>query len=370
MTTEPPRRKPLAFRLSEPERDEAVFADPGDEISRARSPRSIDDLSMVTIEPDDAIEREALDSLDPGPANPRKRRFSFAKLFFAALGVLVSLAIGLALDSLIRDLFARAEWLGWVALAVSALLLLGALGVVVREAVALSRLAAVDRERKEGLAAFEADSAQDARKVVDGLVSFLSAKPETAEGRARLEALKDEVIDGRDMIALAERELLLPLDRRARGLVMASAKRVSVVTAVSPKALVDVAFVLFETVRLIRRMSELYGARPGTIGLIRLTRDVLAHLAVTGSISVGDSLVQQVVGHGLAAKLSARLGEGVVNGLLTTRVGLAAMDLCRPLPFLRVKRPSIGDFLSDLTASVGERKALAKVRPEEDRPGR
>ncbi|HET7410238.1 MAG TPA: TIGR01620 family protein, partial [Paracoccaceae bacterium] len=142
------------------------------------------------------------------------------------------------------------------------------------------------------------------------------------------------------------------------------------VTAVSPRAVVDLAFVLFETVRLIRRMSELYGARPGTIGLVRLTRDVLAHLAVTGSISIGDSLVQQVVGHGIAAKLSARLGEGVVNGLLTARVGLAAMDLCRPLPFLRVKRPSIGDFLGDLTASAGERKALPRVRPEEDGSGR
>ena len=108
------------------------------------------------------------------------------------------------------------------------------------------------------------------------------------------------------------------------------------VTAVSPKALVDVAYVLFETVKLIRRMSELYGARPGTLGLIRLTRDVVAHLAVTGSIGIGDGA--RPAGCSATAsprRLSARLGEGVVNGLLTARVGLAAMDLCRPLPFLR-----------------------------------
>ncbi|MGO8315977.1 DUF697 domain-containing protein, partial [Rhizobium ruizarguesonis] len=57
------------------------------------------------------------------------------------------------------------------------------------------------------------------------------------------------------------------------------------------------------------------------------------HLAVTGSIAVGDSLVKQVLGHGLASKLSARLGEGVINGLMTARIGIAAMDLCRPLAF-------------------------------------
>jgi putative membrane protein len=104
-------------------------------------------------------------------------------------------------------------------------------------------------------------------------------------------------------------------------------------------------------------MAELYGGRPGKIGMLRLMRDVIAHLAVTGSIAMGDSLVQQVLGHGLASKLSARLGEGVINGLMTARIGIAAMDLCRPMPFRALKRPGIGDFIGDLTpgTSAGRR---------------
>lgn len=345
--TDPPRR-PAAFRVDELARRNPSLAVPtAAEAEPARTPRALPDLARLSVEPDDAIEAEDA-GLQPLP-KPR-RRFPFAGLFFGALGALVSIAIGFAIDGLVRDLFTRADWLGWTALGFALLLALAAFGILVRETAGLMRLAAVDRERKAALKAFETDSETDARQVVAGLVALLADKPGTTEGRARLAAARDDVIDGRDQIILAERELLVPLDVLGRALVLASAKRVSVVTAVSPKAIVDVGFVLFESVRLIRLVAELYGARPGTIGLIKLTRDVVGHLAVTGTIAIGDDVIGQVVGHGLAARLSTRLGEGVVNGLLTARIGLAAMDLCRPMPFIAARRPKIGDFMSDLTA--------------------
>jgi hypothetical protein len=88
------------------------------------------------------------------------------------------------------------------------------------------------------------------------------------------------------------------------------ARRVSVVTAISPRALVDVLFVLTEILRLIRRLSTLYGGRPGVIGFISLTRRAIGHLAITGGMAAGESMIQQVLGHGIAARISARLGEG------------------------------------------------------------
>ncbi|MBB3935216.1 YcjF family protein [Aureimonas phyllosphaerae] len=342
-----PSRRPSAFPVDPPL--------PQPPIATARAPRSISDLARVQIEPDEALEAEAAARLDAEPATRRRRTFSFGKLAMGALGALASLAFGLAIDSFVRDLFQRSDWLGWTALGLAVLLLVGLLGVVGREALGIMRLNDVERERSEGRRAFETDSAKDAQAVVAKLTKLVSARPETAAGRERLHASRDDVIDGRNLITLAERELLLPLDARARALVLASSKRVSVVTAVSPRAFMDLAFVLFETVRLIRSVSSLYGARPGAIGLVRLVRDVLAHLAVTGSIAVGDGIVGQVVGHGLAARLSAKLGEGLVNGLLTARIGIAAMDLCRPLPFLSVQRPRIGDFLNELKPMGGEK---------------
>jgi len=42
------------------------------------------------------------------------------------------------------------------------------------------------------------------------------------------------------------------------------------------------------------------------------------------------------------------LGEGVLNGLLTARLGLAAIDVTRPLPFAALPRPALGDLAKDL----------------------
>ena len=65
-----------------------------------------------------------------------------------------------------------------------------------------------------------------------------------------MQAHLSEIIDGADLIRLAERELMAPLDREARQLVSNAAKRVSIVTAVSPRAAIDIFFVLITALGL------------------------------------------------------------------------------------------------------------------------
>ena len=47
----------------------------------------------------------------------------------------------------------------------------------------------------------------------------------------------------------------------------------------------------------------------------------------------------------ILARLSKRFGEGVMNGALTARVGVAAMDVCRPLPFAALPRPKVSNLI-------------------------
>jgi putative membrane protein len=355
-------RKPAAFRL-EPDQEHAKhgMATADRTPDAARKPRAPANVAAAVVVPDavDVFSEPETASGEPPPATAPNRHARLGVVFLGALGSLVSLAVGLWTDRLIRDLYARAEWLGWLAAALATVAALALVVILVREAMALSRLAAVEKIRNRAADAFRRDDPKAARMVVDDLASLLAAKPETAAGRQALHDLRDDIIDGGDLLRLAESEVLGPLDSRAKLMILDAAKRVSLVTAVSPRALVDVAYVVFEAGRLVRRLSELYGGRPGTLGFFRLARSVLAHMAVTGSIAFGDSFVQQVVGHGLAARLSAKLGEGVVNGMMTARIGIAAMETVRPLPFTAVKRPGMGDFLSALTSFVSARQAGA-----------
>ncbi len=346
------QRKPRAVPV-----EDEVVADPAPTLPR--KPASVSDADTIvedTFDPfvdDDALDEEAaVAELTPEVATPRRRRLSFFKIAVAAFGLVFSLAFGAWLDSLIRDFFLRSEILGWAATGLVAIGVLSLLALAVRELRALARLNDVQALRDLAQTAAEQRDPTKARQLVGRLKSLFAGRPETARDRARLAEFDEQIIDGPQLVDLAETELLLPLDKQARGLILGASKRVSIVTAISPRALVDIGYVLFEAVRLVRSLSYLYGGRPGTLGMMRLTRDVIGHLAVTGSLAMGDGVVQQLLGQGIANRLSAKLGEGVINGLMTARIGIAAMDLCRPMPFRAAKRPGIGEFVGDLTRQV------------------
>ena len=295
-----------------------------------------------------ALEPEAADAHLAVAAIARPSRFRWFRLAAAAGAALAALAVSLAIDSLIRGLFERAGWLGWFGAALALVFALAVAVMLGREVAGLFRLKRLARLRLESDAAISGNDRDASIDVVRALLAFYSDRPELARGRRIVAAHLGEIMDGRDLIMLAERDLVLPLDAAAKALASAAARRVSVVTAISPRAFFDVIFVLWESVRLIRRLAALYGGRPGALGLFRLTRSVVGHLAVTGSLALGDTLLQQFIGHGVAGRLSAKLGEGVVNGLMTARIGLSAMDVCRPLPFLAGERPRLKDLAADL----------------------
>jgi putative membrane protein len=278
----------------------------------------------------------------------RFRRIGWGAIFFSALGGLISIGVSIWIANFIADLFASGGWLGYVALALVLIAGLAALVIAMREILGFFRLGRVAAIRLGAEATLAEADRKRALGVSDRIGSLFEDRSELKWGAKRLAEHRRDVLDARERLILTERELLTPLDRQARSIVSASARRVALITAVSPSAIIDVAFVVIENLGMLRRLATLYGGRPGFLGSLRLGRLVLGHLALTGGVALGDDFIQQLVGHGLTARLSARLGEGIMNGAFTGRIGIAAIDLCRPLPFIEAERPRLRDFIAEL----------------------
>jgi putative membrane protein len=213
--------------------------------------------------------------------------------------------------------------------------------LALRELAAFGRLTRLDGLRHDAAEALARDDLKSARGVTDRLLRLYKGREDTRWGRDRLAELRGDQLDAAGLLALTEAELLAPLDAAASREVEAAARQVATVTALVPLALADVAAALTSNLRMIRRVAEVYGGRSGFFGSWRLTRAVLSHLVATGAGAVGDDMLEPILGGSILGKLSRRFGEGLVNGALTARVGVAAMEVCRPLPFAVDKRPKV-----------------------------
>jgi putative membrane protein len=334
-------RPPAVFRLDD---DHVVVG--------AVKETGVSSRGSVQVKPEAEFDTLAITVDEPGRSSRRSMRWG--TLFWCALGGLILLAVGVRVTDLIVDLLARNKELGGLALALAILATFSLVVIAIRETAGLMRLASVEKLRARAADMIVSDDRVEARALVQELLRLTRRMPRLARGRANLESHLADIIDGADMVRLAERELMTPLDQQARTLVSAAATRVSVVTALNPRAIIDILFVLASALFLVRRLAFLYGVRPGTLGFGRLVRLVVVHLAMTGGLATSDNLIQQMLGHGIAAKLSARLGEGLLNGLLTARFGLAAIDVIRPMPFVALPRPTVRDLMNEVLRGFGD----------------
>lgn len=275
-----------------------------------------------------------------------------ARFFWSALVTLVGFVVSVAAWDFVTGLLERNAVLGATALALLAVFILALLLVAAKEVLALGRLRRVDEMRQRADTALSVGDLKAAKSVASRLSRLYANRPDLADGRQALDRRLPETFDADAALSLAERELLSPLDVAATLQVEAAARQVATVTAIVPLALADLVAALTANLRMIRQVAEIYGGRSGTLGSWRLAKAVMTHLVATGAVAVGDDLIGSIAGGGVLSKLSRRFGEGLINGALTARVGVAAIEVCRPLPFLTEKRPSVSGLVTRALAGL------------------
>jgi len=272
----------------------------------------------------------------------------FMGLFAAVLTAFGGIAAWAAFDALL----ARSQILADGFMVLIGAFVLVCLGIILRELAALSRLGRLSEVHKVAMEVVARDDAAAARKLSARLSRFYAARSDLKWSSEGLEARVAEAFDADAILAQTERALILPLDQRAQAEIEAAARQVATVTALVPLALADVFTALTANLRMIRRIAEIYGGRAGTLGSWRLLRAVLTHLVATGAVAVGDDLIHSVAGGTLLSRVSRRFGEGLVNAALTARVGVAAIEVCRPLPFAAGQKPSVSGVISRALAGM------------------
>jgi len=329
--TDPTRRRPQVFDPADPR---LVAPDPAD----------------VAPAPDTGG-GAAHGGAQPAVTGRRRSALTWGALFVSALVSLSLLALGVSFARFVSEAVARDDAVGWIGKGLLAIVLLSGAVLVLREIIGLLRLARLGQLRRDAEALVRKPDARAERLLAGRLVVLVKGRPQSAWAVARFHDHRGDVLDAGALLRLADRELFAPLDGEARRMVLVSAKRVATVTALSPIAFVSVGFVLIENLSLLRRLAALYGGRPGVLGSLRLARLVVGHIIAAGGIAMTDDLLGQFLGQDLLRRLSRRLGEGAFNGALTARLGVAAIEVCRPVPFLEAPPVRARDIVGELFRS-------------------
>ena len=295
---------------------------------------------------------QAMQTLATLAAQPRSR---LAAWFWRSLLALVLFLAGVAAWDFLSGLVSRSPVLAAMAIVLFGGFLLVCLAIILREVGALARLRRMDQFHAEAAELrFNGDVA-GARNFAHRLIRFYRGRSDVRWGISRLEDQVEESFEADTIFLAVEDQLLAPLDAMATKEVEAAARQVATVTALVPLAFADVIAALTANLRMIRRIAQVYGGRSGALGSWRLTRAVIAHLVATGAVAVGDDLLSSLGGGHLLGKISRRFGEGLVNGALTARVGVAAMEVCRPLPFSEVRRPKVSSLVGRALTGLFDR---------------
>ncbi len=323
-----------------------VLPDEGDETVKPTKSRSKTAAPTLVFETEP--EHTDLVTLPQTATLHGPRRFRWLGLLASALFALFSMWAALSIVQLVQSFFVLTPWLGWLAFAVAGVAALAAVAIVIREIVGLWRLERIEHIQEQAARAINLDERSSAENVCRELETLYADRADVQWGLKQFASHRSDILDPRDRVKLADTLMVQPLDEVAHRIIARRARRVTLLTTVTPIAMLDILFVAAQNFAMLRELATLYGGRPSTLSTMKLARMVATHLAVTGGLALSDNLIQHVVGKGILGRLSSRFGEGAVNGILTSRIGLAATAVCRPVP----RDAATSDTLASLLKEV------------------
>lgn len=280
----------------------------------------------------------------------KPRRTLWGKMMRLGVAIFAISVVGQGVQW-VYQAWAQQDWISLGACIAGGMIVLAGVGSLVTEWRRLYRLRQRANERDEARDLLHSHGLGQGRIFCEKLArqAGLDASHPALQ---RWKASLHETQNDREVVALYARLVQPVLDAQARREISHSAAESALMIAISPLALVDMAFIAWRNLRLVNRIAMLYGIELGYFSRIRLFKLVLFNIAFAGASELVSEVGMDWVSQDLAAKLSARAAQGIGAGLLTARLGIKTMELCRPLPWVEGDRPKLGDFRSELIAKI------------------
>ncbi|WP_373778238.1 YcjF family protein [Glaesserella sp.] len=186
------------------------------------------------------------------------------------------------------------------------------------------------------------------KSVVDGLAKT----PMIQQAEQRWLSQLDEAYNGKEVLYLFSQNVLSPLDSQVKKLISKSASGNALIVAVSPLAVVDILMVAWRNISLVNHITRAYGMELGYISRLKLFKMVLTNMVFAGATEIVSDVGMDFFSQNLTAKLSLRAAQGIGVGLLTARLGIKAMEFCRPVAFQANERPKLSVVRQELLGVI------------------
>lgn len=290
------------------------------------------------------IEAELQDSfVDTGhSSSPTK----FKKLIWLLATILVITLSIAELYSAVSLVFTQHNWLtgGWLVL--FGLLLFVLLGFGSSELRSLKRLKKQGDVQQQSLDLFNTPAIGLGQMHCESIARQLPKyyQPLVKEWRDGLHSHYTNT----EVLSLFELKVLSPIDKIALNKITTNASAAGVMIAVSPFAMLDMLIVLWRNIKMINQLSRLYGVPLGYWSRIALIKKIFRSMLYAGAMEILSDAGNYALGVGLTGKISTRVAQGLGAGVLTSRIGLKALNECRPMPWLSVSKPGLTHMTNQL----------------------
>ncbi len=187
------------------------------------------------------------------------------------------------------------------------------------------------------------------QKITDNLPCDLSFEKESEQAQAWQDALNSSY-SNQELLQLYSRIVLSKVDEKAMAEIAKFSTEAVVLVSLSPVAIIDMLIILWRNLRMINKVAGLYGLKLGYWSRIKLIRQVFVNMVYAGASELIADFGADMIGADLLGKLSGRLAQGLGAGMLTARLGVKTMQLCRPIPF--EDKPKLGHVRKEMLKTI------------------